>query len=85
VTSCRTTWGAGSTSWTSFAAVYGRYGFVPLETPTIENLSTLLGKYGDEGDQLLYRILHRRDGLARALASRGCRRRRWPTRGCATT
>ncbi len=52
-------------------AVYGRYGFVPLETPTIENLSTLLGKYGDEGDQLLYRILHRRDGLARALAEPG--------------
>ncbi|MCA9658307.1 MAG: ATP phosphoribosyltransferase regulatory subunit, partial [Myxococcales bacterium] len=47
--------------------VYERYGFVPLETPTIENLSTLLGKYGDEGDQLLYRILHRRDSLARAL------------------
>jgi histidyl-tRNA synthetase len=56
---------------TWFAAVYGRYGFVPLETPTIENLSTLLGKYGDEGDQLLYRILHRRDGLARALAEPG--------------
>jgi len=47
--------------------VYGRYGFVPLETPAIENLSTLLGKYGEEGDQLLYRILHRRDGLSRAL------------------
>ncbi|MEZ4452756.1 MAG: histidine--tRNA ligase [Nannocystaceae bacterium] len=47
--------------------IYGRYGFAPLETPTIENLSTLLGKYGDEGDQLLYRILHRRDALARAL------------------
>lgn len=48
-------------------AVYGRHGFVPLETPAIENLSTLLGKYGEEGDQLLYRILHRRDGLRRAL------------------
>lgn len=47
--------------------VYERYGFVPLETPSIENLSTLLGKYGDEGDQLLYRLLHRRDALARAL------------------
>lgn len=47
--------------------VYERYGFVPLETPTIENLSTLLGKYGDEGDQLLYRLLHRRDNLSRAL------------------
>jgi len=34
---------------------------VPLETPTIEDLSTLLGKYGPEGEQLLYRLLHRRD------------------------
>ena len=36
--------------------VYESFGFVPLETPTIENLSTLLGKYGPEGDQLLYRL-----------------------------
>lgn len=47
--------------------VYESFGFTPLETPTIENLSTLLGKYGPEGDQLLYRILHRRERLARAL------------------
>lgn len=47
--------------------VYESFGFVPLETPTIENLSTLLGKYGPEGDQLLYRLLHRRERLARAL------------------
>lgn len=47
--------------------VYESFGFVPLETPTIENLSTLLGKYGPEGDQLLYRLLHRRDRLQRAL------------------
>ncbi|NCB38949.1 MAG: histidine--tRNA ligase [Erysipelotrichia bacterium] len=46
---------------------YEKYGFVPVETPSIENLSTLLGKYGEEGDQLLFRILHRRDKLARAL------------------
>ena len=49
--------------------VYESFGFVPLETPTIENLSTLLGKYGPEGDQLLYRLLHRRDKLTRALAA----------------
>lgn len=49
--------------------VYESFGFVPLETPTIENLSTLLGKYGPEGDQLLYRLLHRRERLQRALAS----------------
>jgi histidyl-tRNA synthetase len=47
--------------------VYESFGFVPLETPTIENLDTLLGKYGPEGDQLLYRLLHRRDRLQRAL------------------
>ena len=47
--------------------VYESFGFVPLETPTIENLATLLGKYGPEGDQLLYRLLHRREKLQRAL------------------
>jgi len=51
--------------------VYSQYGFVPLETPAFENLSTLLGKYGEEGDQLLYRLLHRRDALARALEKDG--------------
>lgn len=45
--------------------VYRGHGFSAIETPSIENLSTLLGKYGDEGDQLLYRILHRRDKLQR--------------------
>jgi histidyl-tRNA synthetase len=48
--------------------VFQRYGFLPLETPTMENLSTLLGKYGEEGDQLLYRVLHRGERLARSLA-----------------
>jgi histidyl-tRNA synthetase len=47
--------------------VYEKYGFVRLETPSLENLTTLLGKYGDEGDQLLFKILHRRDKLYRAL------------------
>ena len=47
--------------------VYESFGFLPLETPSIENLSTLLGKYGAEGDQLLYRLLHRRERLQRAL------------------
>ena len=47
--------------------VFQRYGFLPLETPAIENLSTLLGKYGEEGDQLLFRLLHRGDKLMRAL------------------
>src|SRR5437870_9063051 len=48
-------------------SVFQRYGFLPLETPTIEHLSTLLGKYGDEGDQLLYRVLHRGERLSRVL------------------
>lgn len=39
--------------------VYEAHGFVPLETPTFERLETLLGKYGDEGDQLVFKILHR--------------------------
>ncbi|MEI7978718.1 MAG: histidine--tRNA ligase [Bacteroidota bacterium] len=37
--------------------VFIKYGFMPIETPTMENLSTLTGKYGDEGDKLLFRIL----------------------------
>ncbi|MEY4595572.1 MAG: histidine--tRNA ligase, partial [Bacteroidota bacterium] len=38
--------------------VYQRHGFLEIETPAMENLSTLEGKYGDEGDKLLYRILN---------------------------
>ncbi|MFZ4799837.1 MAG: histidine--tRNA ligase, partial [Bacteroidia bacterium] len=37
--------------------VFIKYGFMPIETPTMENLSTLEGKYGEEGDKLLFRIL----------------------------
>jgi histidyl-tRNA synthetase len=37
--------------------VFIKYGFMPIETPTMENLSSLTGKYGDEGDKLLFRIL----------------------------
>ncbi len=44
--------------------VFERYGFAPLETPSFENLSTLTGKYGEEGDQLLYRILNSGDFLS---------------------
>jgi histidyl-tRNA synthetase len=48
--------------------VYQSYGFEPLQTPTMERLTTLLGKYGDEGDQLIFRVLKRGDKLERALA-----------------
>ncbi|MFN8429855.1 MAG: histidine--tRNA ligase [Spirosomataceae bacterium] len=41
--------------------VYQKYGFLPLETPAIENLSVLMGKYGEEGDQLLFKILNSGD------------------------
>src|SRR3954465_2645736 len=34
------------------------YGFQPLETPAMENLETLMGKYGEEGDKLIFRILN---------------------------
>lgn len=44
--------------------VFHRYGFQQVETPAMENLSTLLGKYGDEGDKLLFRILNSGDFLA---------------------
>ena len=44
-------------------SVFRTYGFLPLETPAMENLSTLLGKYGDEGDKLLFKILNSGDFL----------------------
>ncbi|MGB0429515.1 MAG: histidine--tRNA ligase [Bacteroidia bacterium] len=42
---------------------YATFGFEPLETPAMENIETLTGKYGDEGDQLLFRILRSGDFL----------------------
>ena len=45
--------------------VFQKYGFAPIETPTFENLSTLTGKYGDEGDKLLFKILNNGDYLAK--------------------
>ena len=44
--------------------VFRLFGFAPLETPSMENLSTLLGKYGDEGDKLLFKILNSGDFLS---------------------
>src|SRR5688572_16665283 len=38
--------------------VFELYGFEPLETPAMENLETLTGKYGDEGDKLIFKILN---------------------------
>ena len=45
-------------------SVYRTYGYVQIETPVMENLSTLLGKYGDEGDKLLFRILNSGDAFS---------------------
>ena len=44
-------------------SVFVKFGFQPLETPAMENLSTLTGKYGDEGDKLLFKILNNGDYL----------------------
>lgn len=47
-------------------SVFKKYGYSPIETPAMENLSTLLGKYGEEGDKLLFKILNSGDYLAKA-------------------
>jgi histidyl-tRNA synthetase len=44
-------------------AVFQKFGFQPIETPALENLSVLMGKYGEEGDQLLFKILNSGDFL----------------------
>jgi len=43
--------------------VFIKYGYQPIETPVMENLSTLTGKYGEEGDQLLFKVLNSGDFL----------------------
>ncbi len=42
-------------------SVFRLYGYQPIETPTMENLSSLMGKYGDEGDKLLFKVLNSGD------------------------
>ena len=46
-------------------AVFEEFGYLPIETPAMENLTTLTGKYGEEGDQLLFKVLNNGDFLAR--------------------
>lgn len=46
--------------------VFKKYGYQEIQTPTMENLDTLTGKYGDEGDQLIFKILNSGDYLAKA-------------------
>ncbi len=45
--------------------VFSLYGFLPMETPAMENLSTLLGKYGEEGDRLIFKILNSGDFISK--------------------
>ena len=47
-------------------SVFIRYGYQPIETPTMETLDTLTGKYGEEGDRLLFKVLNNGDFLAKA-------------------
>src|SRR5437764_14680969 len=49
--------------------VYESYGFEPLETPAVENIDTLMGKYGEEGNQLIFKVLKRGEKLAEELQS----------------
>jgi histidyl-tRNA synthetase len=50
--------------------VYESYGFEPLETPAVENIDTLMGKYGEEGNQLIFKVLKRGEKLDAGLAAR---------------
>jgi len=54
-------------------SVFARYGFEPLETPAFERLDVLLGKYGDEGDKLIFKILRRGEHEASGEADLGLR------------
>ncbi|WP_026474806.1 histidine--tRNA ligase [Alkaliflexus imshenetskii] len=49
--------------------VFQMYGYMPIETPAMENLDTLLGKYGEEGDKLLFKILNSGDFLSKSDAA----------------
>ena len=44
---------------------FERFGFQPIETPSFENSETLMGKYGDEGDRLIFKILNYGDYLSK--------------------
>src|SRR3978361_2121675 len=46
-------------------SVFRKYGYQQIETPTMENLSTLTGKYGDEGDKLIFKVLDSGDFISK--------------------
>ena len=45
---------------------FERYGYAPIQTPAMENMETLTGKYGEEGDRLIFKILNSGDYLSKA-------------------
>ena len=47
-------------------SAFERYGYAPIETPAMENIGTLTGKYGDEGDRLIFKVLNSGDYLSKA-------------------
>ncbi|MFM8241549.1 MAG: ATP phosphoribosyltransferase regulatory subunit, partial [Crocinitomicaceae bacterium] len=51
---------------TTIRSVFEKYGFNPIETPSFELSSTLLGKYGEEGDRLIFRILNSGEKVRKA-------------------
>ena len=46
-------------------SAFKRYGYAPIETPAMENIGTLTGKYGDEGDRLIFKVLNSGDYLSK--------------------
>ncbi len=52
--------------------VFNKYGYSQIETPAMENLSTLLGKYGEEGDKLLFKILNSGDAFSKVEVDKHC-------------
>src|SRR6201996_9144338 len=51
-------------------SVFRKYGYQQIEKPSMENLSTLMGKYGDEGDKLIFKILNSGDFFKSGLIER---------------
>ena len=48
-------------------SAFKRYGYTPIQTPAMENIGTLTGKYGDEGDRLIFKVLNSGDYLSKAI------------------
>ena len=46
--------------------IFKKFGYLPIETPSMENLQTLAGKYGEEGEKLLFKVLNNGDFLHKA-------------------